>query len=111
MATTIAPANTTTPELIGRCNPDEKLWWVFFLSSVFTLFGGLFLVLFGKLVVLIHKKISHRNNHDMKKVSDSNRAKDKEIEKQGDIGWVTSAKDWAGELISGQTTSGRILVS
>lgn len=28
-----------------------------------------------------------------------------------EIGWVTEAKDWAGELISGQTTTGRILVS
>lgn len=27
------------------------------------------------------------------------------------IGWVTEAKDWAGELISGQTATGRILVS
>lgn len=26
------------------------------------------------------------------------------------IGWATEAKDWAGELISGQTTTGRILV-
>ena len=28
-----------------------------------------------------------------------------------EIGWMTEAKDWAGELISGQTTTGRILVS
>lgn len=27
------------------------------------------------------------------------------------IGWVTEAKDWAGELISGQSMTGRILVS
>lgn len=27
-----------------------------------------------------------------------------------ELGWVTEAKDWAGELISGQSTSGRILV-
>ena len=26
------------------------------------------------------------------------------------VGWMTEAKDWAGELISGQTTTGRILV-
>jgi len=29
---------------------------------------------------------------------------------EAEIGWVTEAKDWAGELISGQTTTGRILV-
>jgi len=28
-----------------------------------------------------------------------------------DLGWMTEAKDWAGELISGQSTTGRILVS
>jgi potassium large conductance calcium-activated channel subfamily M alpha member 1 len=27
-----------------------------------------------------------------------------------EVGWMTEAKDWAGELISGQTTTGRILV-
>lgn len=27
-----------------------------------------------------------------------------------EVGWLTEAKDWAGELISGQTTTGRILV-
>nr|KAG5710214.1 hypothetical protein BaRGS_006733 [Batillaria attramentaria] len=26
-----------------------------------------------------------------------------------EVGWMTEAKDWAGELISGQTTTGRIL--
>lgn len=26
------------------------------------------------------------------------------------VGWMTEAKDWAGELISGQSTTGRILV-
>lgn len=28
----------------------------------------------------------------------------------GELGWMNEAKDWAGELISGQTTTGRILV-
>ena len=27
-----------------------------------------------------------------------------------DLGWMAEAKDWAGELISGQSTTGRILV-
>ncbi|KAH7638212.1 calcium-activated potassium channel slowpoke-like protein [Dermatophagoides farinae] len=29
---------------------------------------------------------------------------------QQELGWMTEAKDWAGELISGQSTTGRILV-
>jgi len=28
-----------------------------------------------------------------------------------DLGWMAEAKDWAGALISGQSTTGRILVS
>lgn len=122
MATaTIVSPNITTPQLVGKCDPSKKLWWVFFLSSVFTLIGGLLLVLFGKMVVAINKKISHRNSNSAKKevklnqdngLGPNQQSKEKEVEKQGsDIGWITSAKDWAGELISGQTTSGRILVS
>lgn len=26
------------------------------------------------------------------------------------VGWITEAKDWAGELISGQSATGRVLV-
>ena len=32
-------------------------------------------------------------------------------EEQKEVGWLTSLKDWAGILISAQTTTGRILVS
>ena len=34
-----------------------------------------------------------------------------EEEEQKEVGWLTSLKDWAGILISAQTTTGRILVS
>ena len=32
-------------------------------------------------------------------------------EEKAEVGWLTSLKDWAGILISAQTTTGRILVS
>lgn len=32
------------------------------------------------------------------------------IEEDVHVGWMTEAKDWAGELISGQTKTGRVLV-
>lgn len=98
------------PVMIGRCDPTKKQWWVFFLSSVITLIGGVLIVLVGRLVALIHKKITERRTNQMKKITDTNREREKEKDKLDDIGWVTSMKDWAGELISGQTTSGRILV-
>ena len=33
-----------------------------------------------------------------------------EEEEKAEVGWLTSLKDWAGILISAQTTTGRILV-
>ncbi|XP_067937566.1 calcium-activated potassium channel slowpoke-like isoform X2 [Watersipora subatra] len=111
MATMISNTSVTDTGITSSCDPTKKQWWIFFLSSVLTLVAGVFLVLFGKLIVLIHKEISRGNrHHTAKKVADTTRSKEKQVDKQGDIGWVTSAKDWAGELISGQTTSGKILV-
>lgn len=34
-----------------------------------------------------------------------------QADQQTQVGWMTEAKDWAGELISGQSATGRILVS
>lgn len=102
---------------VKHCDPNERLWWVFLLCSILTLIGGLLLVLLGKFVAYLHKKVSQRSSNQMKKVGDTNRLKDNKTaanggpEKQDDIGCITAAKDWAGELISGQTNSGRILVS
>lgn len=33
-----------------------------------------------------------------------------QMDQQTQVGWMTEAKDWAGELISGQSATGRILV-
>lgn len=33
-----------------------------------------------------------------------------QVDQQTPVGWMTEAKDWAGELISGQSATGRILV-
>lgn len=33
-----------------------------------------------------------------------------QVDQQIQVGWMTEAKDWAGELISGQSATGRILV-
>lgn len=97
------------------CDPEERLWYYFFMSSIGTLIAGILMVLFGRLVAECHKRVSKRKNNRMKKVGDTNKAKVKNsngnLDKQDDIGCITAAKDWAGELISGQTNSGRILVS
>ena len=118
----MANSNNTTasapgdPVLIGGiCNPEERLWWVFFLGSIITFIAGLILVLLSQLITILHKKARSRNNH-LKQVADSKPLTQQnhhhsEPKSQDDIGCITAAKDWAGELISGQTNSGRILVS
>lgn len=107
-ATTAPLLNITVP----NCDPNEKLWWVFILSSIITLFGGLFLVCMGRLIATINKRVNRNRSLSRTKKANEKRAVGiKSGQKQDDIGCVTAAKDWAGELISGQTNSGRILVS
>lgn len=92
----------------GDCDPDERLWYIFFLSSVFSFIGAFWLVLCGRCITSIYKRL-HGRSHSQQKVTDQQ--KNLLNTRYGDIGCVTVAKDWAGELISGQTNSGRILVS
>lgn len=105
---------TTTPTpnatLIYNCDPSEKLWWVFLVSSFVTLIGGLLFVGLGRFVIFINKKLCRRSAAATRK-RDEKKLKKKNGETQDEIGCMTAAKDWAGELISGQTNSGRILVS
>lgn len=77
----------------------EKHWYVFLCSSAITLFTGLLLVLTWRILSWL---ICHKNGEKEKK--------EVEQEPDAEVGWMTEAKDWAGELISGQTTTGRILV-
>lgn len=104
-----AAENTSnaTALLYGDCNPDEHLWYIFFLSSIFSFLGALTLVLCGRCINAVCKRQSGRSSNQHK-VADHQ--KNLLTARHGDIGCVTAAKDWAGELISGQTNSGRILV-
>ncbi|ESO12315.1 hypothetical protein HELRODRAFT_158808 [Helobdella robusta] len=84
---------------------SDRHWYAFLCSSFITFFGGLFLVLSWRIlswmccqrkaVVTLTGKSGYRKGEAV----------------NSEVGWVTEAKDWAGELISGQTTTGRILVS
>ena len=107
VTTTVLPLNGSlqqpSPHL--DCDPDDRKWYIFFLSSIFSFLGALVLVLCGKFVSCIYKRQSQRSRGHHK-VSDRKSI----LDRQDDIGCLTSAKDWAGELISGQTNSGRILV-
>lgn len=97
--------STVTPELI--CLKGRK-WWCFLLSSIFTFLAGLLVVLLWRAFAFIccRKEPELAPNDPKQKEQKANRQGKQEFEGT----FMTEAKDWAGELISGQTTTGRILV-
>jgi len=125
-------ANTTTnwaaaadPEVEMASSSDcadDHQWYAFLCSSLITFFAGLFLVLLGRVVswVLCCGRGSGTSAGNggggavrLVTASDDSRhagSGDDVVEDGTQIGWATEAKDWAGELISGQSTTGRILV-
>lgn len=98
---------TTTEAPIDDCLQVRK-WWCFLLSSIFTFLAGLLIVLLWRAFAFIccRKEPELSPNDPKQKEQKANRGKQ---EFEGTF--MTEAKDWAGELISGQTTTGRILVS
>jgi len=104
-----------------RCMKDPH-WYAFLCSSLITFFTGLLLVLSWRILAWL---FCQRPGVQPATAAVPSAAPDAaapaagaDVWKKGDaedagaeVGWMTEAKDWAGELISGQTTSGRILVS
>ncbi|KAJ8727375.1 hypothetical protein PYW07_001494 [Mythimna separata] len=85
-----------------------RKWWCFLLSSIFTFICGLLVVLVWRACAFIccHKEPELAPNDPKQKEQKAARQGKQEFEGT----FMTEAKDWAGELISGQTTTGRILV-
>lgn len=110
---TETPVILTTPGGDPTLNIDvclqERKWWCFLLSSIFTFILGLVIVLLWRLFAFIccRKEPELSPNDPKQKEQKAIRQGKQEFEGT----FVTEAKDWAGELISGQTTTGRILVS
>jgi potassium large conductance calcium-activated channel subfamily M alpha protein 1 len=96
----------TTEASFDDCLQVRK-WWCFLLSSIFTFLAGLLIVLLWRAFAFIccRKEPELSPNDPKQKEQKANRGKQ---EFEGTF--MTEAKDWAGELISGQTTTGRILV-
>lgn len=87
----------------------ERKWWCFLLSSIFTFLAGLLIVLLWRAFAFLccRKEPAFLPNDPQKPLKEHKAARQgKEFEGT----FMTEAKDWAGELISGQTTTGRILV-
>lgn len=83
-----------------------RRWWCFLLSSIFTFLAGLLVVLVWRLMACICCK----TKPDLAAESKQKEAKGRN-KQEFEGTFMTEAKDWAGELISGQTTTGRILVN
>ncbi|XP_018347555.1 PREDICTED: calcium-activated potassium channel slowpoke isoform X7 [Trachymyrmex septentrionalis] len=99
--TTVQP-----PVTVEGCLKERK-WWCFLLSSIFTFLAGLLIVLLWRaFAFLCCRKEPELSPNDPKQKEQKSARQGKEFEGT----FMTEAKDWAGELISGQTTTGRILV-
>ncbi|XP_076682351.1 calcium-activated potassium channel slo isoform X34 [Andrena cerasifolii] len=97
---------TTEQPPVDDCLKERK-WWCFLLSSIFTFLAGLLIVLLWRaFAFLCCRKEPEFSPNDPKQKEQKTNRQGKEFEGT----FMTEAKDWAGELISGQTTTGRILV-
>lgn len=113
-ATSPAP-NMSPGEL--ECMRERK-WWCFLLSSIFTFLAGLFIILIWRALAFLccrkEKAAAYSPGAPKQAAAAKKGAVDAKRKAGGEgaaeIGFMTEAKDWAGELISGQTTTGRILV-
>lgn len=111
---TLLLAYATTAASLSDLGDEEKClterkWWCFLLSSIFTFLAGLLVVLLWRAFAFLccRKEPELSPNDPKQKEQKANRQGKQEFEGT----FMTEAKDWAGELISGQTTTGRILVS
>ncbi|XP_014667563.1 PREDICTED: calcium-activated potassium channel slo-1-like [Priapulus caudatus] len=101
-----------------ECMQQEPLWWAFVVSSVATFLVCIFAVCAYRFCVyLCCRPWKEDPEYEAPKVVPPTPPAGKPATplsatpEEGEVTWMTEAKDWAGELISGQTTTGRILVS
>jgi len=105
--------------------PCESRKWQYFLASSLITFGAglvvIFTYRFARFICCKRGKVNQRKVAMITPNPALQKETLKDIKEKGtgffnikghdpEVGWLTEAKDWAGELISGQTTTGRILV-
>jgi hypothetical protein len=110
---------TENPILSDEECLKERKWWCFLLSSIFTFIMGVLsvVVVRGIASICCHKDEDEfsqaelrRQEEETKKLRLQGQNPDgSSASQEGDF--MSEAKDWAGELIYGQTGTGRILVS
>ncbi|XP_072940156.1 calcium-activated potassium channel slowpoke isoform X10 [Epargyreus clarus] len=100
-------ASASDAPLSSDCLSVRK-WWCFLLSSIFTFLAGLLVVLLWRACAFVCCRREPELAPNDPKQKEQKAARQGKQEFEGTF--MTEAKDWAGELISGQTTTGRILV-
>lgn len=108
---------TENPILSDEECLKERKWWCFLLSSIFTFLMGVLsvVVVRGIISICCHKEEDEFSQAELRRQEEE--AKKLRLQGQNPEGgngqdgdFMSEAKDWAGELISGQTGTGRILV-
>lgn len=106
---------------------EHRKWWAFLLSSVITFAVGICIVLAFRLFEFMccgRHEVSNPGPKGSKQALQAARLQAQQLRRESQVqreaggrcffmqnlDWVTEAKDWAGALISGQSTTGRILV-
>ncbi|GMS79498.1 hypothetical protein PENTCL1PPCAC_1673 [Pristionchus entomophagus] len=101
---------------------EERKYWCFMLSSIVTFCVSMLLVVAWRIIT--HLFCQRRKEDDepptVTAVTDVTANGNKHLalpksefegmKQEEKLGWMTEAKDWAGELISGQSLTGRFLV-
>ena len=89
----------------------ERKWWCFLVSSICTFVAGILTVLIWRAVTFLCCRPKPRAEYSQSAKEPKPAALPAGQKPQFEGSFVSEAKDWAGELISGQTTTGRIMVS
>ncbi|PAA78279.1 hypothetical protein BOX15_Mlig032474g3 [Macrostomum lignano] len=112
MATTPAStAGSTTSGVVAACS--TRLWYIHLASTAIAFIGGLLLVLLVRLVGWLVKRIRRSSQGGSTEIGKDAAmvAKGNGQTIEGDrIDWTAEVKEWANELISAQSITGRILV-
>ncbi|WKY13572.1 hypothetical protein Q1695_004425 [Nippostrongylus brasiliensis] len=100
---------------------EERKYWCFMLSSIVTFCVSMLLVVTWRIVTHLFCQRRERDEVEVTEavqvqLNGKHGAVKNEFEslalkqEEKHLGWMTEAKDWAGELISGQSLTGRFLV-
>ena len=113
MATPETSMPTENPVLSDEECLMERKWWCFLLSSIFTFLVGLITVASVRAIASMccKKEEEDFSAAEIRRQEEEAKRRQGSGEGGGPEGdFMSEAKDWAGELISGQTRAGKIMV-